>query len=345
MPIPRRDHGLFFTSLVTQPTSVDHPATAGKRSTASRAGQKDFERRHRSDAWQWPPLTPVENEFRHSGWALERERVRRAMLACMTTASRQERFDNCGSDCVVEYSPTLKRHRVKANYCGDRFCVPCCRARAIKFQAKLGQLIGDETPLFITLTLRNSAEPLAKLITHLLESFRRLRQTKLWRKLVRAGVGVIEIKKGSGGFGWHPHLHIIALGSFIPQTELSAAWKRSTGGSFIVDIQRASRSKDAVHYATKYVSKGWTAEVARDHDALCECITAMRGRRLLVTFGLWHGLDIDADEKGPDDWGRVGTLDFIFNRFRAGEQWAVGVLRSLGVMPPEQPRRSGDDSG
>ena len=345
MPMSGHVPGLFFTSLVTQPTSVD-PAQTGPRCRKIHVpGDKQFDRRHRADAWQWPPLSPVENEFRHSGWQLERARVRRAMLATMTAPNRFDRFDNCGSDCVVEYSPTLKKHRVKANYCGDRFCVPCCRARAIKFQAKLGQLIGDETPLFITLTLRNSREPLAKLITHLLESFRRLRQTRLWRKLVRAGVGVIEIKKGSGGFGWHPHLHVIALGSYVPQAELSDAWKRSTGGSFIVDVQRAKRTKDAAHYATKYVSKGWTAEVARDHDALCECIVAMRGRRLLVSFGEWYGLDIDAEEDGPDDWGRIGTLDFIFNRFRAGEQWAVGVLRSLGVMPAEHSRTVGDDSG
>lgn len=343
MEAPARVPGLFFTSLVKQQTTVDPPETRRTRYKAADPGRKDFDRRCRAAEYQTPPITAVENSFRHSGWQLERERVKRAMLATMPKPSRFERFENCGSDCVVEYSPSRKQHRVKANYCGDRFCVPCCRARALKFQKKLASLLGDETPLFITLTLRNSREQLSKLIDHLLASFRRLRQSAVWKSRVRAGVGVIEIKRGKGGFGWHPHLHIIALGSYLPQGELSDAWRKSSGGSFIVDVQRARKTPDAAHYVTKYVSKGWTAEVARDHDSLVECIVAMRGRRLLVTFGDWYGLDPDSDDPVATDWKRVGTLDYIHAAFLRGEQWAAGVYRSLGVTPPEISRGTGGD--
>jgi len=343
MPPPPHVPGLFSTSLVKQQTSVDAGLVPATGTQGDRSGLKDFERRNRGREWQWPPITAVENVFRHSGWTLERERVKRAMLATVPRPSRFERFDNCGSDCVVEYSPSAARHRVRANYCGDRFCVPCCRARAVKFQAEVRALLGDRVPLFITLTLRNSSEPLASLLNHLQASFRRLRQTRLWRDAVLGGVGVIEVKKGKGGFGWHPHLHVVAVGGYMHQGELSDAWRKCTGGSFIVDIQRARKTDDACLYAAKYVSKGWTSEVARDHDALVECIVAMRGRRLLITFGEWHGLDVERPDDDPGDWRNVGSLDYIFAADRRGEQWAVGILRALGVRPPERSRHVGTD--
>lgn len=291
----------------------------------------EFDRKARRASYQLPPASGREVAFRHSGWQLERARVRAALERLEVPVSRRERFENCGGDCVVEWSPSRKKFRLRANYCGDRFCVPCCRARAVKLQSLLAELLGRETPLFITLTLRNSDTPLPKLVSKLLASFRRLRQTELWKQHVRGGVAVMEIKKGAGGFGWHPHLHIIALGGYMPQALLSDAWRKSSGGSFVVDVQRARRQDDATSYACKYASKGWTAEVARDPDALDECITALRGRRLLTFFGDWHGRDVDDHDAEPIDWRRVGRLDNVLDAAERGERWAVGIARQIAT--------------
>jgi len=247
-----------------------------------------------------------------------------------------ERFEACGGDCVVEWSPSLQRHRLKGNYCGDRFCIPCTRARSHRCRTKLAALCRRQSPLFITLTLRGNGEPLAALLTKLLRSFAKLRRHVLWKHAVKAGAYVIEIKRGAGSGHWHPHIHALCIGGFMSQRALSDAWNDASEGSYVVDIQRVWQDDRAVGYVGKYVSKGWSAEVARDPDSLLECVLALRGRRLLGTFGDWRGVELDGEDDGPGDWVKVGRLDSVVRDFNAGLPWAVGVIRSLGVDPQER---------
>jgi hypothetical protein len=226
---------------------------------------------------------------------------------------------------------------LKANYCGDRFCIPCCRARSNRARRKLHALCAGHSPLFATFTLRASSRPLADLLDHLIASFAKLRRHKIWADNVTAGAYVIEVKRGTGSGFWHPHIHVLALGRFMPQAALSDAWREASDGSFIVDVQRVRDDDRAVGYVGKYIAKGWSAEIARDPDSLVECILAMRGRRLLATFGEWHGMEPDVDDDGPNDWVRVGRLTSIHAAARRGEPWAVGIFRSLNWQPEEAP--------
>lgn len=326
------DSGLFFTTLVKTQTNVETPQ---KRQPAWRteglAPTADFDDLVHRSRFRSPPATPVEQAFRHGGWQLERLRVRTALLTANVPQSRYERFCECGNDCVVEWSPERKRHRTRANYCGDRFCLPCARARAFRVRQHLERLCDGRLPLFITLTIRNKPQSLTAALNHLLRSFRRLRQQKLWSDHITAGAAFVEIKKGARSGEWHPHLHIIAMGTFLPGQELSDAWFKATGDSTRVDIKRARDATASGSYAAKYASKGWTSEVTRDADALVECVLSLRGRRLCTCFGEWHGVDVESDDTGPNDWQRVGRLHHVYERFIAGEQWAAGVMKSLGA--------------
>lgn len=337
----------FCTSLVLQQTKSHEPKKQAKRHRREDAATVALGKRFHDAPYRLPSIEPVEELFRHSGWRIERERVRRALRAVHAPEARIERFEACGGDCVAQWSPGRQRHRLKANYCGDRFCVPCCRARSNRARRKLHKLCSGHSPLFLTFTLRASSAPLSDLISKLIESFAKLRRHKLWSERVTAGAYVIEVKRGTGSGAWHPHIHVLALGRFMPQAELSDAWKEASGGSFIVDVQRVSADDRAVGYVGKYIAKGWTAEVARDHDSLVECVAAMRGRRMLSTFGEWHGLEPDVDEDGPDDWHTVGRLVSIHYAAQRSEPWAVGVLRSLKWNPDESapPPGESDSTG
>lgn len=332
--------GLFFTSLVKTQTNVD---SRGERKDAEGLGSNhpDFCKLARQQSWARPPATSVEQRFRHAGWLIERLRVRTALLTANVPASRYDRFCDCGSDCVVEYSPSQKRHRTRANYCGDRWCLPCARARAVKVRAKLDKLLDGQRPLLITLTVRNKPGALTDRLDHLLSSFRRLRQQKIWKSAVDAGAAFVEIKKGAGSGEWHPHLHVIATGRFIDAKRLSEAWERATGDSYRISIERARDPEAGGTYAAKYATKGWTSEVTRDLDSCVECILALRGRRLCITFGAWVGANVEDESEVATDWRRVGRLDHVYERFLAGEAWAAGVMLSLNngceercILPP-----------
>lgn len=314
---------------------------ARERRIRETVADKEFARRASREACRFQPANDVEIGFRHSGWWMERTRVRHALLSVSVPKSRLERFDNCGSDCVIEWSPDRKRHRVRANYCGDRFCVPCTRARAYNAKRKLFALTKGITPIFGTLTLRGTRTSLNDALNTLLESFARLRRSKLWTERVKSGVYVIEIKRGSGSGLWHPHVHFLVDSAFIPHAMLKEAWRTASGGSFIVDVQRVGHEELAVGYIAKYLSKGWTSEVARDPDSLAECICALRGRRLLGTFGGWRTVELELEPDGPDDWVRIGTLKQIITAAGAGEEWACGVFRSLNKTDVEESTRIG----
>ena len=331
--------GLFLTSLVTQQTKSHRASKPAERRVREPKLSPEFERFCRQNQYRLPPAEESEVNFRHSGWIMERTRVRRALVAVNSKESRLERFDNCGGDCVVEWSKSRGRHRLKANYCGDRFCVPCCRARAARARAKLQSLVKGHQPLFITLTIASGKRSLIDALNHLLKSFAKLRRSKLWTGSVTAGAYVIEIKRGSGKGQWHPHIHALCIGCFMPQRELSDAWKQSTGDSFIVDVQRVRQDEKAVGYLGKYITKGWSAEVTRDHDSLVECIIALRGRRLLGTFGEWRNVDLERQDDGLEDWTRVGRLGDIIRAANAGQSWALGVMRSIEQTPLEDSER------
>lgn len=337
MEAEARQSGLFFSELVTQQTSVEAGEKPTPKRRAATAAEKDFERRANREAYARPPAEAMEIQFRHSGWMIERLRVQHAQIAANLSGDRRERFANCGADCVVEYSPSLKKHRLRANYCGDRFCLPCARARSKKIERAMVKRLAGEQPLFITLTCRSSTKTLGQCLDHLTASFRRLRQQVLWKSAVKGGVAVIEIKKGSGSNAWHPHLHILASSKFLSAAKLSDAWKLASDGSFIVDVQRVNVDGRGVAYVCKYAGKGWTTEVVRDHQALVECMCALRGRRLLITFGTWSKLLDDPDGPVATDWNKIGRLTTVMGAFDRGEAWAHAVMRSIGFEVLEEP--------
>lgn len=329
MPEPSGQRGLFFNKLDSQQTSERRKGKATRSRVRRSPGEKDFDKKAEREAWRTVPALPLESGFRHSGWMLERLRVQHALLVANVAASRLERFKECGGDCVCEYSPSLRRYRLRANYCGDRFCIPCARARSRKIEGALVKAFSGSKPLFLTLTLRASRATLSACLDRLYASFKALRRDAVWKSAVRGGVAVTEIKRGSGSGQWHVHLHALLQADYLDARWLSERWKEITGDSFIVDVSRMKHQQEGIGYVAKYASKGWTAEVTRDHDSLVECVCSLRGRRLLVTFGRMAKLDVDSGTPRAEDWRRVDRLERILEAHGRGERWASGIVRGL----------------
>lgn len=267
--------------------------------------------------------------FRHSGWARDRRRIAAALASIPVSPDRLDAFHRCGCRAWVQRSADDPSHyRVRAAHCHDRFCVPCSTARSRLIAANLIPKIAKRRSRFLTLTLRHSNLPLAAQIDKLYQSFRRLRRTKLWLRTVDGGCSMLECKYNAEKDEWHPHLHCLVVGNYVPHSDLREQWHRITGDSYIVDIRMVRDDAHAVNEVCKYASKPMTRGYAANTERLCEAIVALKGRRLVLTFGEWRGTLL-TDQDDATCWITVGPLTNIINDAAQGDETAKRILRII----------------
>jgi len=286
-----------------------------------------------------PPITTEEEIFRHRGWSTRRALVLKSLVGAHQNAKQIEAFRNCGADCVVEVNQDTKKLRVRANYCHCRHCEPCMRSKGRKMAINIRAAIEKRKNArfrFVTLTLRHSDQPLADQISRLYRAFAKLRKWDGWKNSQTGGCCTLEVKRAKprgadvdAPAKWHPHLHVIVEGNWLNQAELSAAWHHATGDSFMVDVRQLDSAKDAAFYVSKYVTKGTSPEVWQDDDAAQEWITAIRGRRLALTFGTWRGVRLMANPESNGTWRVIDRLDKIISDARDCHPYAIALMMQL----------------
>lgn len=286
-----------------------------------------------------------EDDFRHSGWAPLRRRIFDSLVRTQQPAARVDAFVSCGAGCSVWFNEKTGEVRTKASFCHDRFCQPCARARGSQLQAGIRNHVPRNAGLrFVTLTLRHSSLPLTDVLDRLRTSFTLLRNRRFWKDRVVGGVAVLEVKLSKAG-QWHPHLHILVQGSYIPQDELSKTWLAITGDSHVVDVRRVASAEDEAaelaRYVTKYITKPAGLDVFTDDQKLDEYLLAMKGQRVLNFLGSWRGIMNEDDEdetvSTENGWQMLGYLTTFNQRAAEGDPFAVRVLAALsqpaGVAP------------
>lgn len=267
--------------------------------------------------------------FRHSGWAAQRKLVGQALARVGVGAKRLDRFHSCGSGAwVVQNAADPEHFALASNVCHDRFCTPCAVERSNRVARNLTAAIDGHPCRFVTLTLRTTTEPLAESLAHLYSSFARLRRSKVWSRAVTGGAASCELKWNEATHRWHPHLHIVVVGSFLPQKALSAAWCRASGGSYIVDVRYVRDAGSASRYVAKYASKPLSSSFLAIPQRLDEAILALKGRRLVLTFGTWSRLQLLVSDCDIE-WRPVCPLWRLLAQARAGEADARHILAAI----------------
>jgi hypothetical protein len=230
-----------------------------------------------------------------------------------------------------------RRIRMRIPYCHDRMCMVCGNHRSHRIRDALMEQIGNQPVSFITLTLCGRGEPLSELLDRLFKHFRALRLHPTWADKVRGGAAILEIKHSAKAKRWHPHLHIIADADFIPQAELSNAWRSITKDSYIVDIQRVKQAEVAGRYVAKYASKPLDTSFTVDAALLDEAVEALKGRRLCLCFGTWYGTPLSnaEDVELADDvidaagYEPFETIADVIKAADSGEKWAISIIESV----------------
>lgn len=272
--------------------------------------------------------------FRHRFWWHDRQRVLRALDRVYPDNQRSCKFQWCGENAHVEVSATdPPEYRINSENCRDRWCRACQGERTRTIAANITDHLGDRYSRFLTLTIKTDTLTLKQAVDKLYRSFAKLRLTRLWRRRVTGGVATCEVKRTQNGDAWHPHLHILIEGKYLPHHDLRRAWFRITGDSYIVHIQQTGNAVVGARYVTKYLRKPVPAEIVRNDAWLDEAIRALHARRMVTTFGTWRGLQLtDAPDRGA--WVTLCSLRDLIQRAGQGDPDAIRILRRL--MPQHQ---------
>lgn len=259
----------------------------------SRASGRIFERHAasavRDDARDACSLR-VMGAFQRSGDAQLQGRALR-MAECSTTWGHYATADGSGS--------------LRPFCCDDRLCSVCTHHRNRGLRKTLQALVPRARTRFLTLTQPvRPGESCADGRKRLMRAWR-----KLWRAqkrsshpFLRGGLRRVEVT-WSRHEGWHWHLHVLAHGEFIEQTELSQVWLGCTGDGYVVDVREVKHAAYAVAELTKYVLK--VADLPENR--IVEYAQAIRGLRDVQTFGDWYHAEGLEEETG-EETGEAAAL-------------------------------------
>lgn len=282
------------------------------------------------------PLPPPSlcEAFRHSGWASDRQRVYAALQRTGQSLSRQAAFASCGDRAYVYRTlDDPPAFRVMGSACHDRFCCPCTRERGQAIAANVNAKLQGKRCRFLTLTLRTQDLGLEAGMLKLQHAFRRLLRTSLWQSRVSGGVAFLEVKYNVDTARWHPHVHAILQGRYLPHDLLKRAWLAITGDSHVVRIQSVSHGPKVVNYVTTYAAKTLrTADFPGD-QILDEAVDVLHGTRLVRTFGTWRGLLLTASP-GDASWVVVAPLGDLLRLAINGSQNARLIIAALPGSHP-----------
>lgn len=205
--------------------------------------------------------------------------------------------------------------------CSFRFCPICKVVRGVKVRRRLSYIFDHYPPLpgmnlkMITLSVKNTADLPAGL-RHLIASFRRLRQRKLWKKFVAGGATFIEITGKKGDY--HPHLHILCYSRYMPFKILLRMWMGVSGGSACW-IQQIPKST-ALYYVLKYLTK---LDMPLEEQIYVS--DQIKRFRLFQRFGAWHDFvipvskfDVPCEKCGCIQYLSSWEVDSAFRRSRTG---------------------------
>lgn len=241
---------------------------------------------------------------------------------------RGMRFAECHSRAVFARHITSGLVRVLSNSCHLRFCPLCNDSRRRLIQRNIiDWLKNQKYPKFMTLTLKSSDTPLPDQINRLYKAFQALRRRNLLRKKVSSGVWFFQITKNKKTKLWHPHLHCLLTGSYVPRRELQRQWLSITEDSHQVDIRLIKDTESAALEVARYASCSVSIRNF-DNFELKELDKALRRRRICGSWGKCKKQRLLSSPKySGDDWVRLGSwsavIDNIKNNTDAAEIFAA----------------------
>lgn len=203
--------------------------------------------------------------------------------------------------------------RVFSSACRLRWCSLCSDARRGYITHQVAEwLNGEQYPKFLTVTLKHSNAPLAHQIKYLYAGFKKFRQAKLMKDGVKGGVWFFQIKRSKESGQWHPHIHCVISGAYLPQGKLSRLWCKITGGSKVVDIRPIRDLEKGAAEVARYASTPADLTTLPADDYV-ELFDSLKGRRACGTWGTARKVSLRQPKaEEVDKWQNVGSWTVIY---------------------------------
>lgn len=267
--------------------------------------------------------------FRHSGWQAFRLRVATAYVAAYGAGQSVSRFCQCGEGMwILRGTKDSTAFKSVPDLCRSRWCKVCYGARTARLRARLAEELDDNPVRFVTLTLKHNDDNLKSCLDRLYGSFRRLRSKAIWKKRVTGGVAFLEVGRGKNSRQWHPHIHCLVQGRYLPQAELRQTWLSITGDSYNCDVKLVRDRRQVLAYVAKYTSKSNGMDPSATDADLTEIIRTLRGRRTVIPFGSWRHFRLLRQEPSTE-WELVGHVNEVLYRAQQGDDFMQSVFDAM----------------
>ncbi len=242
--------------------------------------------------------------------------------------NRVEALHKCRTFAWFARCTETGRVHVCSNSCRQRWCPICTGTRSNYIVRSLEEWIQNvKNPRFMTLTLRHTNAPLVHQIESIYKFFRYLRRDKQFKQFVQGGVWFFQVKLSKRSDQWHPHIHCIIQGRYMPKGWLSRKWKQITKTSTIVDIKAIKNKSEIARYVARYCAR--PAKLSEYPVELrVEIFEAMHSRRLCGVWGHARGVRLSPPKSVPEHkFTRLGTWSTIHS-LKGDSAFAREILKA-----------------
>jgi len=130
--------------------------------------------------------------------------------------SKGVRVGQCGNYLEFKVYSEFERKLKNANFCRCRLCPMCMWRRSRKVYQQVAKIMDyleeqkEYKYIFLTVTFRNMVgDDLPKAIDAFMESFKRMTNSKEFKKAAKGFFRALEVRKKYDREDFHPHIHVI----------------------------------------------------------------------------------------------------------------------------------------
>ena len=223
-----------------------------------------------------------------------------------------DRLKDCRRYAWFVQNSVTKTLRVQSSRCKLRWC-PICRdvSRRIVTKAVDEWLKIQQWPKMITFTLKHSDDPLQLQIKKLYDCFRKVRRRAYFQNHIHGGVWFFQLKFNKQSQQWHPHIHCLVAGKFLPHNRLRTLWLKITGDSSIVDIRPVKDLENASTEVARYATS--PADLTKvDLEKALDIYYSTKGKRICGSWGSAKAVTMKPTvQDDGEEWCRIADFYFV----------------------------------